>query len=156
MIDPDKIERIRDEVLVLKYRLGDEKALAALFRRYSAPLKYYVRRIAGTTAADDIAQSAWLEVVRSIGRLRNPVSFRAWLFRMARNKAIRSLGHAGYLTGLETAKCDSEGAVDPLEGIGALILYGVRWVVIFRMEQRASLERISIQLEKRSEKSQEQ
>lgn len=38
-------------------------------------------------AADDVVQDAWLEIIRSIGRLREPASFRGWAFRIVTNKA---------------------------------------------------------------------
>lgn len=120
MIDRNTIESISDELLVLRYRLGADEALSALFRRHNAPVKYYLRRITDRAAADDLAQSVWLEVVKSIGRLRNPVSFRAWLFRIARNKALKSLGHGKDLTGFEDAALDAIAAGDPLEGLDNL------------------------------------
>ena len=120
MNDRNTIENISGELLVLKYRLGADTALSALFRRYSAPIKYYLRRITDHAAADDLAQSVWLEVVKSIDRLRNPVSFRAWLFRIARNKALKSLGHSKDLTGFEDAALDAIAAGDPLEDLGNL------------------------------------
>ena len=120
MVDRNAIESIRDELLVLKYRMRCDEALAALFKRYNAPVKYYLRRISAAGAADDLAQAVWVEVVKGIDRLREPLSFRAWLFGIARNLALKSLGGRKDLTGFEDAVFDALTAVDPMKNLGAL------------------------------------
>ena len=37
-------------------------------------------------AADDIVQDAWMSIVRGLGRLDDPARFRAWAYRIVKNK----------------------------------------------------------------------
>jgi RNA polymerase sigma factor (sigma-70 family) len=71
--------------LVLRAQRGDTQAIGDLIERHS-PLG---RRIAGKMVADaeaaDIAQDAAVEVVRSIGRLRDPDRFSSWYYGIVLN-----------------------------------------------------------------------
>lgn len=81
-------ERVLEEITVLRARLGSGEALGKLAAKYHRRLLYYIRRLVdGEDAARDVAQSVWLEVALGIGGLREPGAFRAWLYRIARNRA---------------------------------------------------------------------
>jgi RNA polymerase sigma factor (sigma-70 family) len=43
---------------------------------------------AGPSAADDVFQEAWIAALRAYPKLRRADNLRAWLFRIAQNKAI--------------------------------------------------------------------
>jgi RNA polymerase sigma factor (sigma-70 family) len=43
---------------------------------------------AGPNAADDVFQEAWIAALRAYPKLRRADNLRAWLFRIAQNKAI--------------------------------------------------------------------
>jgi len=85
-------EKAHEQVLVLRCQANDDAAFTELFERYHGPLKYYVRRLLESPeTADDVLQSAWVKVLRKIGRLRQPEAFRVWLYRIARNEAFQIL-----------------------------------------------------------------
>jgi RNA polymerase sigma-70 factor (ECF subfamily) len=69
-------------------RLGDDRALAALWRELQPALLRYLR--AGDPgAAEDIASDTWLEVTRRLDRFSGGErEFRAWLFTIARHRLI--------------------------------------------------------------------
>jgi RNA polymerase sigma-70 factor (ECF subfamily) len=69
-------------------RLGDDRALAALWRELQPELLRYLR--AGDPgAAEDIASDTWLEVTRRLDRFSGGErEFRAWLFTIARHRLI--------------------------------------------------------------------
>jgi len=46
---------------------------------------------AQTDSADDLLQETWIDVYRNINRLERPDAFKAWLYRIARDKAYREL-----------------------------------------------------------------
>ena len=79
-----------DAALVESLRDGDSAAAEALCRRHHEPLMRYLRRLVGGEAAEELYQQTWLSVLDHIGRF-NPGSsaggFKAWLFRIATNKA---------------------------------------------------------------------
>jgi len=84
-----QIDRIRSQLLVLRYRRGDDEALRELVALWEKPLFYYVRRLVKSEEdAWDVLQEAWIRVIRGIGMLRNPESIPSWLYRIARNAAF--------------------------------------------------------------------
>ena len=85
-------DRIRSELLVLRYRTGDAGALAEIVAMWERPLFYYIRRIVDSEEdAWDLLQEVWCQVVRKIGKLREPGVFPAWLYTIARNAAKNHL-----------------------------------------------------------------
>jgi DNA-directed RNA polymerase specialized sigma24 family protein len=72
-----------DVLLVLLVQSGDTAAFEKLLRRLHAPLRNYVRSLAGESSVDDILQDVSLQVFRQIRQLREPLVFRAWVFRIA-------------------------------------------------------------------------
>ena len=85
-------ERIADQILVLRAQMGEKAALLQLFERYDSRLRYLMRRLLPVIhVADDAVQDVWLTVLRRIRTLRDPGAFRAWIYRIARNRAYREL-----------------------------------------------------------------
>jgi RNA polymerase sigma-70 factor, ECF subfamily len=67
---------------------GDEAAFACLFRDVQPALLRYLQVIA-PEAADDVAGETWLQVVAGLAGFRGgEEAFRAWLFTIARHRAI--------------------------------------------------------------------
>jgi RNA polymerase sigma-70 factor, ECF subfamily len=81
-----------DDALVERVRKGDEDAFTELVTRYHALLvrvaRYYVRTDA---SAEDVAQDAWIAVLRGVDRFEGRSSFKTWLLRIVANRA-RSTG----------------------------------------------------------------
>lgn len=85
----ERIEQLRQQVLVLKCQTGDRAAWEELYRKYNPSLGYYLRRLIGSDAlAEDVQQEVWLSVVRNIARLKSPEAFTVWLYRIARTRAL--------------------------------------------------------------------
>ena len=81
-----------DEVLVARLRAGETAAGEVLVRRYYAPLMRYLQRLAGNDhVAEELHQQTWLSVLDHIEKFDAAASgtggFKAWLFRIATNKA---------------------------------------------------------------------
>jgi RNA polymerase sigma-70 factor (ECF subfamily) len=67
---------------------GGEEAFACLYRAVQPALLGYLRVIA-PDAADDVASETWLQVVAGLGGFRGgEEAFRAWVFTIARHRAI--------------------------------------------------------------------
>ncbi|MFC8424682.1 RNA polymerase sigma factor [Streptomyces sp. NPDC057236] len=74
-----------DELLVVRCQLGEREAFRELVAVWHPPLWRYVRGMVGSShLADDLAQEAWVAVVRGLPRLRQPERFAPWLFTIAR------------------------------------------------------------------------
>lgn len=82
------LDRILDELLVIGCQHGDLKAFEKLVARWHVRLKRHAWHLTGDTeASKEIVQDTWLEIVRTIRRLKQPQSFRGWAFRIVSNKA---------------------------------------------------------------------
>lgn len=69
-------------------RQGDDAGFRALYRTLQPRLLRYLR-IRTTDGADDVAAETWLQVVRDLHRFKGNVDdFRAWVFTVARHRAI--------------------------------------------------------------------
>lgn len=74
--------------LLDRARRGDGRAFEDLARTVEAPLYRHVLRILGTSAdSEDVVQDAMISAWRSIASFEGG-SFRAWIFRIATNRAI--------------------------------------------------------------------
>jgi RNA polymerase sigma-70 factor (ECF subfamily) len=79
------------QLLIERARSGDARAFEDLARREERALYRHALRIVGTTSdAEDIVQDALFSAWRSIASFQG-VSFRAWLFRIATNRALDQL-----------------------------------------------------------------
>src|SRR5437868_13874209 len=109
----DPADELYERVLVLRCQTGDGGAFAELVGRYQPRLRYYLRKmLAGTDAADDVYQEVWCDVFRALPRLANPGAFRAWLYRIARDRALRELRRRRSYRPLEEAEAAANGTAD--------------------------------------------
>ncbi len=93
MIDP--AELIYERLLVVRAQAGDESAFVELVERYSPRLRYFLRKIlASADSAEDALQDVWVDVLRHLPRLEDPLALRAWLYRIARDRAFGRLRKA--------------------------------------------------------------
>jgi RNA polymerase sigma-70 factor (ECF subfamily) len=84
----EAIDRLYEQVLVVRFQAGDETAFVEIVHRYHDRLRYYVRRLSiDSGRADDVLQDVWLAAFRSLPRLRRPGALAAWLYRITRNAA---------------------------------------------------------------------
>jgi RNA polymerase sigma-70 factor (ECF subfamily) len=91
----DDLDRLHEQVLVLRCQAGDAAAFADLVGRYYHRLGGYLRRLIGEGEAADALQDVWLAVWRGLPRLADPAAFPAWAFRIARDRAFRELRRRG-------------------------------------------------------------
>jgi RNA polymerase sigma-70 factor (ECF subfamily) len=80
--------------LVRAAQQGDRQALGELFHRYErAVYLAALRRLGNDAEAQDLCQEVFIQAVRKIGQLENPLCFGGWLqriaHRMAINRAVR-------------------------------------------------------------------
>lgn len=88
-----------DEALLLRVRAGDLSAGDALVRRYAQPLLRYLQRLVGDDLAEELHQQTWMSVLDNLDKFDPALAsqsnesgapaggFKAWLFRIATNKA---------------------------------------------------------------------
>jgi RNA polymerase sigma-70 factor, ECF subfamily len=85
------VDSIADEVLARRLRDGETAAGETLVRRYHQPLLRYLQRLAGSDhLAEELHQATWLSVLEHLERFDSSSTsggFKAWLYRIATNKA---------------------------------------------------------------------
>lgn len=90
---PDlRVGQMSDEELVGCLRRGEAWAGEALVHRYHEPLFRYLSRQSGTAnIAEELLQQTWLSVFEHLDQFKydehGGVGFKAWVFRIATNKA---------------------------------------------------------------------
>jgi RNA polymerase sigma factor (sigma-70 family) len=78
--------------LVRAAAAGDGRAWDDLVRRYGGAIRSVTRGHRLSDAdADDVAQTTWLRLLRSIDRLEDPAAVGAWLVTTARRESLRVL-----------------------------------------------------------------
>jgi len=81
-------DQTSDADLLFAYSRGDVPALDCLVGRYRQAFFSWFLGMTGSRAdAEDLFQDLWVRVIRNAGRFEN-VSFRAWLWQIARNLLI--------------------------------------------------------------------
>jgi RNA polymerase sigma factor (sigma-70 family) len=82
--------KITDEALLVRLQAGESAAGDVLVQRYFQPLLRYLRRLAGDEMAEELLQQTWLSVLDHMDKFDSASGiggFKAWLFRIATNKA---------------------------------------------------------------------
>jgi RNA polymerase sigma-70 factor (ECF subfamily) len=75
-----------DEALYVALVDGDVSAFDELYRRYERPLfGFIVRQLGDRSEAEDVFHEAFMAVLRQRALERELSTFRAWIFRVARN-----------------------------------------------------------------------
>lgn len=75
-----------DDELMAAFIVGDAAAMETLFLRYRQSVYSWLLRMTGDAAeAEDIYQDVWLKIIRRASDYR-PGNFKAWLWRIVRNK----------------------------------------------------------------------
>src|SRR5690242_16596036 len=80
---------LSDERLTRRAVGGDERAFAAIFRRYHQSLYRYCLTIVGNSQdAQDALQNTMIKVMRALPGEERQIELKPWLYRIAHNEAI--------------------------------------------------------------------
>lgn len=89
----EKLETPEHEpALALRAQQGDPQAFVELYRRHKGPLyRHAYRMLRSEAAAHDVVQESFVRAISAIGRTREELRFKAWIFRIATNLCLRQL-----------------------------------------------------------------
>jgi len=77
-----------DSELVAAFASGEAPAMEELVSRYRRPLfSWFVVQVKDRGTAEDLYQDVWLKIIRGASSFHD-VSFKAWMWRIARNRLI--------------------------------------------------------------------
>ena len=81
---------IDDKDIIRAIRNKSETGFRLLMQKYKQPVYWHIRRlVVAHDDAQDATQEAFIRIFRSFGKFRDDNSFRAWIFRIATNEALR-------------------------------------------------------------------
>ena len=83
--------KVREDTVIHRFLdIRSHESFAALFKIFAPQLVTFFRsRSRELSVAEDLARDVMLTVYRKAGQVRDRASFRAWLFRIARNALCR-------------------------------------------------------------------
>lgn len=85
--------KVSDNDIVKAVKADKEKGFRLLLMNYREPIYWHIRRMVVSHAdAEDAAQETFVRVFRNFSQYSEGNSFKAWIFRIATNEALRLLG----------------------------------------------------------------
>lgn len=86
---------IDDNQIIPLIRENVEKGFRLLMAKYKEPVYWHIRRlVVSHDDAQDATQDTFLRIFRSFSQYSGEGSFKAWIFRIATNEALRLLGRS--------------------------------------------------------------
>jgi RNA polymerase sigma factor (sigma-70 family) len=110
------LDRCEDAELVAAFRAGSQDAFTEMHRRYREPLLAFARRMLRGTGldAEDVVQDAFIRAHLALRATDRPMGLRAWLYMIARNRALDGLRGRRASCSLEE-RDTAAGPGDPVE-----------------------------------------
>lgn len=88
-LDREAISPPDETELLARLRAGEEDAFAVLVERHHAAMvRLAMTHVRNRAVAEEVAQDAWLGVLRGLDRFEGRSSLRTWLYRIVVNRAI--------------------------------------------------------------------
>lgn len=83
---------MKDSEYIETLQRDPEKGFRMLMAQFREPIYWHIRRLViHHDDAMDATQETFINVFRSVGKFRGDCTFRAWIYRIATNKAINLL-----------------------------------------------------------------
>jgi RNA polymerase sigma-70 factor (ECF subfamily) len=103
-----QVEDVDTERLIARIQAGEGELFASLYTRYFDRVYTYLRLMLRDAAeAEDVTQAVFLSIFQALPRYqRRREPFRAWLFTIARNRAINQLEKTSRLEPADPAQID--------------------------------------------------
>jgi RNA polymerase sigma-70 factor (ECF subfamily) len=109
-------QQIYERLLVLRCKTGDEEAFTELVTLYSPRLRYFLRKLSSPQREpDDLLQEVWATAFRALPRLNDAAAFPAWIYRIARDRALGELRRVRGREGLLVEPEEASGPAFPAE-----------------------------------------
>jgi RNA polymerase sigma-70 factor (ECF subfamily) len=102
-----------EDVLIPKLLAGDEQAFSQVVQAYHGIMVQLARSIVGEAIADEVAQEAWLAVIRSLHKFERRSSLKTWILRIVSNSAKSRLRHESRSVNLDFTDDSAAFMIDP-------------------------------------------
>ena len=84
---------LNDDELIPRLLNNDETAYKQVVKAYHGTMVYVARSIVGDAIADEVAQEAWVAVLRALPKFERRSSLKTWIMRIVSNCAKTRLRH---------------------------------------------------------------
>ncbi len=82
----------KQDLLVMAAQRGNQKAFHVLYRLYNKSLLRFAFKICGDEdITGEAVQQAWIKMFKHLRRLKDPASFKSWLYRSVRWRTLEGL-----------------------------------------------------------------
>lgn len=87
------LSMLTDEQLVTRFRAGDDAAFTEIHRRYRPALVAFAAKMLRGSGhdADDVVQESFIRAFRGLRATGGPMTVRAWLYMIVRNRTLDEL-----------------------------------------------------------------
>jgi RNA polymerase sigma-70 factor, ECF subfamily len=142
MTSHSNADRLREEHVTQRFLdARSEESFADLFRIFTPQLMAFFRARRCEPVAEDLAQDVMLTVYRNVAQLRDRASFRAWMFRIARNLLCRYYGKQAHeVETVDMADLPDREIADSLKPAGTPAFEFHNWVSFLESRERQTLE----------------
>jgi RNA polymerase sigma-70 factor (ECF subfamily) len=87
--EPASWNEMHDDDQLVKQAKADPARFAELYDRHlTAVYRYVLARVGNVADAEDVTSQTFLQALEHLDRYRGTGQFRAWLFRIARNRSV--------------------------------------------------------------------
>lgn len=101
-----------DDQLIPRLLAHDETAYTQIVAAYHGIMIHLARAIVGEAIADEVAQEAWVAVIKALPRFERRSSLKTWILRIVSNTAKSRLRHESRTVSLDESSNDQP-VVDP-------------------------------------------
>ena len=109
---------LEDEASLVASARSDPAAFTELYRRYVTPVYRYLYKWVGNQAeAEELTSQVFTDVLEGLVRYQERGSFAAWLFTIARRRAIAAYRRRRPMLGLEDAEGINDQTEEPLDQV---------------------------------------
>ena len=104
-----------EETQAIEAARRDRRAFSALYRAYVRPVyRYLYSRVGNPADAEDLTSQVFMEAIESLSRYHHRGHFLAWLFSIARHRALNFQGRQRPIVSIEIAETQDGQGEDPL------------------------------------------
>jgi len=102
-----------DDELIPKLLDNDETAYRQVVQAYHGTMVYVARSIVGDAIADEVAQEAWVSVMKALPRFERRSSLKTWILRIVSNTAKSRLRHESRTVNFDSSLLESGPIINP-------------------------------------------
>ena len=102
-----------EDVLIPKLLAGDEQAFSQVVQAYHGIMVHLAKSIVGEAIADEVAQEAWMAVIKSLPKFERRSSLKTWILRIVSNSAKSRLRHESRSVSMDFSDEKFTAVIDP-------------------------------------------